>query len=73
MKDTITILAALATHIPFSLDSGDNLSNIMNGVNADSTVDADAAKNVGEKILSSMNGKCAADCSFKRSAQASLL
>ena len=28
------------------------------------------AKNVGEKILSSMNAKCAADYSFKRDAQA---
>ena len=31
---------------------------------------ADTAKSVGENILSSMNGKCATDYSFKRSAQA---
>ena len=55
MKDTVTILKALATHNPFSLDTDSNLRNIMNGVNADSNVNADTAKIVGEKILSSMN------------------
>ena len=70
MKDTVTILRALATHNPFSLDTDSNLKNIMNGVNADSNVNADTAKIVGEKILSSMNGTLATDYSFKRSAQA---
>ena len=42
----------------------------MNGVNADSSVNADEAKCVGEKILSSMNGKSPTDYTFKRSAQA---
>ena len=42
----------------------------MNGVNADTNVNADIAKIVGEKILSSMNGTLATDYSFKRSAQA---
>ena len=55
MKDTVTILMALATHNPFSLDTDSNLINIMNGVNADSNDNADTAKIVGEKILSSMN------------------
>ena len=36
MKDTVTILDALAVHTPFSRDN-DNLRN-MNGVNADSSV-----------------------------------
>ena len=70
MKDTVTILRALAAHNPFSLDTDDNLRNIMNGVNAHSNANADTAKSVGEKILSSMNGKLATDYSFKRSAQA---
>ena len=70
MKDTVTILRALAAHYPFSLDTNNNLRNIMNGVNADSNATADTAKSVGEKILSSMNGKLATDYSFKRSAQA---
>jgi len=42
----------------------------MNGVNADNNVNADTAKSVGEKILSSMNGTLLTDYSFKRSAQA---
>ncbi|XP_068675446.1 uncharacterized protein [Montipora foliosa] len=70
MKDTVTILRALAAHNPFSLDTNNNLRNIMNGVNADSNANADTAKSAGEKILSSMNGKLATDYSFKRSAQA---
>ena len=69
MKDTITVLRALAAVNPFAPDCDDNLKNIMNGVNADSNVNADLAKSVGEKILSSMNAKCAADYSFKRDAQ----
>lgn len=69
MKDTMTTLSTLAAHNPFSPDS-DSLRNIMNGVNADSSVNADEAKCVGEKILSSMNGKSPTDYTFKRSAQA---
>ena len=41
MKDTVTILRALAVHNPFSLDTNNNLRNIMNGVNADSNANAD--------------------------------
>ena len=69
MKDTMTTLSSLASHNPFSPDSG-CLRNIMNGVNADSSVNADEAKCVGEKILSSMNGKSPTDYTFKRSSQA---
>ena len=64
MKDTVTILRALATHNPFSLDTDNNLRN------ADSNVNADTAKSVGEKILLTMNGMLATDYSFKRSAHA---
>ena len=70
MKDTVTILRALAAHNPFSLDSNNNLRNFMNGVNADSSVNADTANSVGEKILSSMNGMLVTDYFFKRGAQA---
>ena len=55
MKDTVTILRALTAHNPFSLGTNNKLRKIMNGVNADSHVNADTAKSVGEKILSSMN------------------
>ena len=56
MKGTGTILKAQASHSPFSLDTNNNLRNVLNGVNADSNVDPDTTKNVGEKILLSMNG-----------------
>ena len=55
MKDTITVLRALAAVNPFTPDCDDSLKNIMNGVNADSNVNADLSKSVGEEILSSMN------------------
>ena len=70
MKDTVTILRALPAHNPFSLDFNNNLRNIMNGVNADSSVNADTANSVAEKILSSMNGMLVTDYLFKRGAQA---
>ena len=41
----------------------------MNGVNADSNVNADTAKSVGEKMLVSVKGTLTIDNSFKRSAQ----
>ena len=44
MKDTVTILRALAVHDPFSLDTNNNLRNITNGVTADSNyINADTA------------------------------
>ena len=61
MKDTVSILRALAAHNPFSLDTNNNLRNIMSAVTADSNINADTAKSVGEKILSSMNGMLATD------------
>ena len=70
MKDTVKILRAVTAHNPFSLDTNNNLRNIINGVSTDSNVNTDTAKSVGGKILSSMNGMLATDYSFKRSAQA---
>ena len=46
MKDTVTILRALAAH-----NTNNNLRNIMNCVYADSNANADTAKSVGEKIF----------------------
>ena len=34
MKDTVTILRALAAHNPFSLDTNNNLRNITNAITA---------------------------------------
>ena len=42
----------------------------MNAVTADSNINADTTKGVGEEILSSMNGMLATDYPLKRSAQA---
>ena len=69
MKGTGTILEALAGHSPFSLDTNNNLRNILNGVNADSNVNPDTTKSVGEKILLSMNWMLAPNYSFRISAQ----
>jgi len=52
MKDTVAILRALAAHNPFSLDTNNNLGNIMNGVNAESNSNADTVKSVREKKVS---------------------
>ena len=41
MKDTGTILRAPAVRNPFSLDTNNNLRNIMNAVTADSNFNAD--------------------------------
>lgn len=68
MKDTLVILTTLADRNPFAPDP--NLRSIMTGVNADSTVNVDQARVTGDKVLSSMTGKSAADYTFKRSAQA---
>ena len=44
VKDTVTILKALAAHNPFSLDTNNNLRNITNAVTADSNyINADTA------------------------------
>ena len=68
MKDTITILTTLSQRNPFT--SGPNLKNIMSGVNADSSVNVDNAKEIGENIMLSMKGKPAIDYSFKQNVQA---
>ena len=69
MKDTGTILKALAAHSPFSLETKNNLRNILNGVNTDSKVNPDTTKSVGEKIPFSMNEMLAPNYSFRISAQ----
>jgi len=55
MKDTVTILRALAANNPLSLDTNNNLRNIMNGVNASSNVNADRAKSVRETLSLTWN------------------
>ena len=48
MKQTVTILSALATRNLFSLDTDNNLGNNKNSVNADKNVNPDTAKSVGK-------------------------
>lgn len=55
IKDTVIILRALATHNPFSLDTGKNLRNIMNGVNIDSSVNADTSRSAGDSQITHSN------------------
>lgn len=68
METSLDFLPALYQRNPFT--SGPNLSNVMNGVNADNSVNVDNAKVIGEKILTSMTGKPVGEYSFKKNAQA---
>ena len=52
MKDTKTLLNALAEQNPFTAQKG--LRNIVNGVHANDTVNVDDAKDIGQGILASM-------------------
>ena len=67
-KDTNTVLRYLQERSPFILDT--SLQNICTGVNAHSTVNVDKAKDVGKAILADMEGKTAAEHTFKRNKQA---
>ena len=68
MKDTKTLLNALAEQNPFTAQQGP--INIMNGVHANDTVNVDDAKDIGQGILMSMTGKFVTEFAFKRSNQA---
>ena len=68
MKDTKTLLNALAEQNPFTARKG--LRNIMNGVHANDTVNVDDAKDIGQGILASMTGTFVTEFAFKRSNQA---
>ena len=67
-KDTLAILTTFANRDPLAADP--NLRNIITGVNADKAVNVDSARAIGEKKLSSMAGKSAADYMFNCNAQA---
>ena len=68
VKDTKTLLNALAEQNPFTAQKG--LRNIMNGVHANDTVNVDDAKDIGQGILTSMTGTFVTEFAFKRSNQA---
>ena len=67
-KDTLKILSALESHNPFSADP--HLRNIINGVHGDSSVNVDKAKEVGDKVLSSLIGELPLEYTFKKSGHA---
>ena len=68
MKDTRTLLLALAERNPFTTHT--DLINIMTGVHAESSVNVEKAREVGQSILDSMTGKAAAEYSFTKSNEA---
>ena len=67
-KDTQTLLKYLHERNPFSSDV--SLRSISAGVHASTTVNVDTAKDVGNAILSSMEGISVAEYTFKRKNQA---
>ena len=66
-KDTHVVLKYLQERNPFTSDT--SLWNICTGVHAHKTVNVEMAKDVGKAILSSMEGKTAAEYRFKRDQQ----
>jgi len=62
--DTRSLLDYLQHRNPFERDS--SLQSIATGVTAESTVNADKAKEVGSKILQSTTGKNVSDFTFKK-------
>ena len=68
MKGTRTLLRALAERNPFATHT--DLINIMTGVHAESSVNVEKAREVGQSILNSMTGKPAAEYSFTKTNQA---
>jgi len=69
MTDTLTVLDAVAAHDRFSQDADKHPKNVMNGIKANSNVNLDTARSVGEKILSSMKMKTAIEYTVTRNAQ----
>ena len=68
MKDTKSLLSFFEERDPFSDDC--SLRNIATGVTAIDTVNADVAKEVGNKILEKMTEQYCKDFVFKRASQA---
>jgi hypothetical protein len=66
-KDTMIFASFLEERNPFINE--ENLRNIETGVSATMDVNADNAKQVGDRILSSMESKSVSEYSFKRKNQ----
>ena len=70
-KDSQTLLNYLHERNTFTFDV--SLQSISNGVHASTTVNVDAAKDVGDTILASMKEVSAAEYTFTRKNQAVML
>lgn len=70
-NDTKTLIAFLSERHPFVEET--SLRNIETGVSADSNVNVDISRELGVKILSSMDGKKVDEISFKKKDQAIVL
>ena len=68
MADTSDLLNFLTPRDPFQKNPA--LYDIVTGMTADDTVNVDTAREVGEKILDSMNGKRVAEYTFRKKDQA---
>ena len=68
MKDNRTLLLVLAERNPLTTHT--DLINIMTGIHAESSVNVEKAREVGQSTLDSMTGKPAAEYSFTKSNQA---
>ena len=71
MKDNRTLLLVLAERNPFTTHT--NVINIMTGVHAESSVNVEKAREVGQSIFDSMTGKPAAEYSFTKSNQSQVI
>lgn len=67
-KDTLTVINYVSSRNPFCADMG--LRSIATGQAADSSVNADQAVEIGQRILQGMTDQSAADVTFKKSNQA---
>jgi len=66
-KDIKTVLAFFDERNPFTNDL--YLRNIVTGVTAEDTINAEDAKSAGAAIVNEMVGKCVAEHSFKKKNQ----
>ncbi|KAG1667442.1 hypothetical protein GQR58_018429 [Nymphon striatum] len=69
LSDTKILISTLRDNSPFDT-TNKQLQNIINGVNANETVNVDISQEIGMKILDSMMGKTVTEFNFKRSNQA---
>ncbi|KAG1671837.1 hypothetical protein GQR58_016250 [Nymphon striatum] len=69
LSDTKILISTLRDNSSFDT-TNKQLQNIINGVNANETVNVDISQEIGMKILDSMMGKTVTEFNFKRSNQA---